>query len=568
MPDFLRGAPRHFWEVRAIAAFTALAGALNVFTAVLPALVERLALLEPVFPLEIRHGARLATAVAGFVQLSLAGQLWRRKRVAWLITLVVFGASALLNLTKDLDYEAALVSAILALSLWLLRRNYWAQSDPPSFRQGLWFVSGALAFTLVYGAAGFYLLDRHFSVSFDLGGAIGQTVLMFTQFSDPGVLPLTGFGRYFADSIYAVSIATLALALAVLARPVLIRQPATADERRRARALVAAHGRTNLARLTLLDDKAYFFSQGGSLVAFVVKDRIALALGDPIGPTTDVDATLDEFKRHCGRNDWEPAWYQTLPEYLDRYRAAGFDVLKIGQEALVDLERFSLEGRAGKEFRTTLKKLDRLGHRWAISQPPLADNFLSELHEVSAEWLTLQHGRELHFGTGWFDEAYLRDSPVLSVRDPSGALSAFINLVPLYSTSGVGVDLMRRRRAAAAGTMDFLFVQALKWASDQRYKVFSLGLSALAGIGQQQTDPALERALHFLYEHLNRYYGFKGLHGFKDKFRPHWEPRYLVYPGPTSLPAVTAALIRADLGDDFWRGYLAPHARNIRSRDG
>ena len=83
-----------------------------------------------------------------------------------------------------------------------------------------------------------------------------------------------------------------------------------------------------------------------------------------------------------------------------------------------------------------------------------------------------------------------------------------------------------------------------------------MGLSPLSGVGQRPDDPTAERALHYIYQHVNQFYNFKGLHGFKEKFHPHWSPRYLIYPGPVSLPAVAMTLNRASTGDDFVVDYL------------
>ena len=97
--------------------------------------------------------------------------------------------------------------------------------------------------------------------------------------------------------------------------------------------------------------------------------------------------------------------------------------------------------------------------------------------------------------------------------------------------------------------MDFLFVSMFQHFQDEGYDGFNLGLSALSGVGETQESPRLERVLRYLYEHLNQFYNFKGLHAYKEKFRPHWQPRYLVYPSLTALPDVVMALVRADSGD-------------------
>jgi hypothetical protein len=103
--------------------------------------------------------------------------------------------------------------------------------------------------------------------------------------------------------------------------------------------------------------------------------------------------------------------------------------------------------------------------------------------------------------------------------------------------------------------MDFLFVSLLKWAKGQGYESFDLGLSSLAGVGEHSDDPAVERVLHFIYEHINQFYNFKGLQRVKDKFSPQWSPRYIVVPSMASLPTILGSLLRADSGDGSLEAY-------------
>jgi phosphatidylglycerol lysyltransferase len=108
---------------------------------------------------------------------------------------------------------------------------------------------------------------------------------------------------------------------------------------------------------------------------------------------------------------------------------------------------------------------------------------------------------------------------------------------------------MRRRKEIEPGTMDFLFISMFQHFKERGYDGFNLGLSALSGVGDSEQSPRLERAIHYLYKHLNQFYNFKGLHAYKEKFHPRWEPRYLIYPKLAALPDVVIALIRADSGD-------------------
>lgn len=542
--------------VRAVSVVTALAGIINVLSAVLPALGDRLALLSGILPLVLRQGARLTTVLSGFGLLLLAGNLWRRKRVAWLLALVLLSISIVSHLLKGLDYEEATLESALVIWLLLLHRRFPARSDLPSIRQGASVLMAALLFIIGYGTAGFYLLDRHFQVDFDLGAAFRQTVTMFIQFSDPGLEPITAFGHYFAYSIYLIGAATISYALLMLFRPVLMRDPAAETERTRATSIVEAYGRSSLARFTLFDDKSYYWSLGGSLVAYVAKGRFAVTLGDPIGPAEDAAAAISGFKEHCARNSWLPVFYQTLPDYLDLYRAAGLQVLCIGHEAIVDLSTFTLSGKASKSLRAAVNRITKQGHRAELLEPPFSDDLIAALRSVSDEWLEEMHGAEKRFSLGWFDPEYLSSGPIMVVYEPSGRISAFTNILPEYQLNESTIDLMRHRREMASGTMDFLFVSLFEWAKNQGHATFNLGLSSLAGVGEHADDPLVERALHYIYEHINQFYNFKGLHEFKDKYHPYWSPRYLIYPNTASLPGALIALVRADSGDDFAREYL------------
>jgi phosphatidylglycerol lysyltransferase len=536
------------WNVRIVAIMTAAMGVINVLSAVTPALAERLLILEQYSPLSVSHGGRLTAALAGFALILMAGGLWRRKHVAWLATLGILIVSAISHLIKGLDYEEALLAGVLAAWLVYFRHYFHARSDRPSVQQGLRVLGLAFVFTLGYGVLGFYLLDRHYSVNFGFAAALRQTVVMFTQFYDPGLVPLTGFGRYFAGSIYAVGLITFIYAAVMLLRPVFVRDPATPAERARAAEIVQKYGHSTLARMTLFDDKAYFFSPGGSYLAYTVKGRVAVTLGDPIGPEGNLVATINGFREFCSQNDWEPAFYQTLPETLAAYREAGFEALNIGFEGIVNVQEFSLEGRANKNFRIGYNHMLKLGYRVKFHQPPIPEPILVELREISDEWLTMMHGSEKRFSLGWFDDNYIRNSQIVAVHDSQGWIIAFANIIPEYRRDEVTADLMRRRREVEPGTMDFLFVSLFQWACEQGCATFNLGLSALSGVGEHPDDPATERILHFIYEHVDQFYNLKGLHEFKNKFHPEWSPRYLIYPGSPSLPAVWMAVVQANSG--------------------
>jgi phosphatidylglycerol lysyltransferase len=310
----------------------------------------------------------------------------------------------------------------------------------------------------------------------------------------------------------------------------------------------------------LLEDKSYFFSPGGSVVNYVVEGHIAVTLGDPIGPAGDLPDAIRAFQAYCSQNDWLAAFYQVLPDGLVLYREAGFDVLGVGNEGIVDLAAFTMEGGENKGIRSAYNRLTRKGYRAEVSTPPIEERLIAELRQISDEWLTNMHGSEKRFSLGWFDDAYIRNGLVMVIYNQENFPVAFANILPEFQRNESTIDLMRHRKEVENGIMDYLFVSLFQWAREQGYDSFNLGLSSLSGVGEKLQDPAIERALHYIYEHVNQFYNFKGLHEFKEKFHPEWSPRYLVYPGIASLPQVTMALIQADSGGNLISSYLA-HAR-------
>lgn len=542
--------PRSF-SLRAMAALVACMGVVNVLSSVTPGLPDRVAWLQDLFPIEIRHSAHLFTALSGFWLLILAFGLLRRKRVAWLLTMGFLAASIVFNLIKGLDVEEGLFAATLLILLVATRKTYTARSDAPSIAQGAKTLFASSLFTLAYGTAGFFLLDRVHGVKVDLAGAALQTLLMFIEQDNTGGTPSTRFGQFFVDSIYWVGGITLIYALWMLLRPMLLRgEPANEEQHRRAKAIVEAHGHSSLAAMTLLKDKAYFFSRTGrSCIAYVPKGRGAVALGDPIGPLQEAGEMIQDFQDFCRLNDWSPGFYQTQPDLLPLYERLGFRAIQIGEEAVVDLVSFTISGKSGQDLRTARNKLTKQGHVVIIHQPPLPHSLLQELKEVSDEWLDMMKGSEKKFSVGWFDEGYLAETPVAVVRSSDGNVSAFANLVSTSTTKGITIDLMRHRADMLHGTMDFLFIELFQYCKKQGYERFYLGLSALSGVGETPNSARMEKVIHYLYEHLNQFYNFKGLHAYKQKFRPQWEPRYLVFPGYGALMDIVVALVRADSGD-------------------
>lgn len=546
------------------AALVAGMGLYNLLWAIAPDLAGRLGMAGSLNPFFTDKSGALATVLYGFALLVLASGLWRGKRYAWRVLLVGLILAAFVYLVIETNYLKALSAGGLAAWLLLRSRHCDVRSDTASVRQGLTVWARVMGFTMLYGIAGSYFLIRSYTCCelplADLWLAVRQMLGMISCFRiffaeqaffavyEPGLLTVAGLGEIFVYSVYVLAAFAWGYVLMMFERPMPAPDPASEEERQRARQIVSAHGRTSQAHLALLDDKAYYFSLGGSVVAYTVCGRTAITLGDPIGPLEDAESAIRSFLSFCRRNDWQVVFCLVEADYLGFYRRVGYHSLCLGHEGVVKLRTFTLKGNARKTFRKRFNRLTNQGYRVVVRDPPISDAVLCELRQISDEWLGMARAGEKRFFLARFDEDYVRQERVALVYTPQGEISAFANLVPEYQRNGLSIDLMRRRQHIESGSMDFLFVSLFFWGLEHGYATFNLGLSPLFGVGTRPNPKLIERIIYFIYE-KGSFYDFKGLNGFKVKFRPHWTPQYLVYPSQFSLPFVGLAVAKANAGE-------------------
>jgi phosphatidylglycerol lysyltransferase len=315
-------------------------------------------------------------------------------------------------------------------------------------------------------------------------------------------------------------------------------------ERAMAREIVQHYARTPLDLFKLWPDKSYFFSPSQRcVIAYRVANNTAVALGDPVGPKAEIGATAREFVEMCRKNGWAVAFYQTLPDFLPVYGGLRLKRLKIGDDAMVELPHFSLQGKSKRELRCKVRQLEAMGIHSREFQPPVPDDIIAQLRAVSDQWLRIPGRRERSFALGQFDPEYLRSKPVLVVVDSVGTVLAFINLISVDRTEITG-DLMRRRPDAPNGTMDYLFIKLFLYARERGYARVSLGMAPMTGFQKSEEATMEERAIHGLFQKLDFLFSFRGLYRYKAKFATSWEPRYLVYGNVLELPRTALALRR------------------------
>jgi phosphatidylglycerol lysyltransferase len=529
--------------------FVALITFLNGLDGILHALLVRVP--EPphlgeVLPFGLHHWGKLLGLLTGFLLVDLSYHLWRRRRAAWAGALVISVLAAIAHLLHGHNVGLALAPLLTAVLLVLLRTHFTVRSEPRSIAQGVGMVAITLLVTLAYGSFGFWLLDRRdFGMEFHWQEACARSLRQYALLGNPDLTPHTLHARWFLYSLEVLGVGAALFAAFSLYRPIAFRLRTLPYERAAARHLVERYGRSSLDYFKMTGDKSFFFGpEHACFVGYRVAWGFAIGLGDPVGAADTVVPTLQAFLHSAALNGWRVAFHQVSAEFLGEYRKLGLSVLKIGEEAVVELDTFVTKTAEAKTFRRVRSRGSSGGLDVVRYEPPIAPEILDELAAISEEWLRIPGRRERGFTLGRFQRSEIAGTPVFAARDASGRMLAFVNQIPCWPDGTTTVDLMRHRLEIPNGTMDYLFLRTLEMLSSE-YRRFSLGLAPLAGVGDHPGASLEERAVHQIYERLNRFFSYKGLRSYKSKFDPVWEDRFFCYEGgPQALLRAGMALGR------------------------
>jgi lysyl-tRNA synthetase, class II len=549
-----RGRGRPAWPApRLAAALAALAGLLNLVSALLPAEAGRLRVLDRLVPGAVSAGATAATAAAGIGLLLLSGGLRRRQRLAWLATVGLLAGSAVLNVTKGLDVEEALVEAFLAGLLVSQAGRFAARQGPLERRAALRPAVVLVLATAVYSALGLLANADDVAVPLTVSRVARETARMAVGLGS-GIGLEGRFGRVFPASVAAVfylgALLVVARALApALVRPV--RDPGLAQA-------VAASG-DSLAYFALRDDRLSVHG-GDALVSWAPVGVVALAAGDPLGPPAEWPAAAAAFLAEAAAQGRIAAVLGCGAEAARAWQAAGLTTIYLGDEAVLDLDRFTLEGRAVRIARQSWRRAQRAGLTATVCRVgELRPGELAALRAVSAHWRGGSPERGWSMALGRLLDPRDAGGFLVVGRDAAGRPLGLLHLVP-WGSHGASLDAMRRDRDAPAILNDFLVVEAARRLPALGVRRLSLNFSFLRAILVAGGDAGLSlRLARWGLCRLSRRFPIHSLYQFNKKFAPAWQPRYLAVQAAEELATVALACLRAE-------GLLAPGAWAARSR--
>ncbi|MFJ6212347.1 phosphatidylglycerol lysyltransferase domain-containing protein [Streptomyces sp. NPDC092296] len=555
-------APRP-WVPAAVGYAALLIGLLDIVGAVFPRFRHtRMHELAGLMPGGVTTLATAGSLMIGVLLVLLAHALRRRKRRAWRAVVVLLPVSAALHLMRWHAVGPAVISLVLLVVMLAHRREFYAQADPRTRWRALANFVGLGGLSMLLGLVIVSVHPRAEIGSPGIGARLEQVVY--------GLLGFDGPIRYAYDrtsDLVGYSLAGLGLLTALTTAYLALRpsEPVAVlsqQDEERLRGLLRRHGqRDSLGYFALRRDKSVLFSHSGkAAISYRVVSGVMLASGDPVGDVEAWPGAIKLFMAEARAHAWVPAVMGCSEVGGEVWtREAGLDALELGDEAIVRTDAFSLSGRAMRNVRQMVKRIERNGYSCQVRR--VADLTAEERDRITvaaARWRGTDTERGFSMALGRFGDPGDDDCVVVTAHRPAdpdetadpvlGDLKAVLHFVP-WGPDGISLELMRRDRAADPGLNELLIVAALQAAPGLGVTRVSLNFamfrSALARGERLGAGPVL-RAWRGLLVFLSRWFQIESLYKFNAKFQPDWEPRFLVYPTARDLPRIGFAAMQAE----------------------
>ncbi|WP_405880680.1 phosphatidylglycerol lysyltransferase domain-containing protein [Streptomyces sp. NBC_01136] len=506
--------------------------------------------------------AAVGQLTSGLLLVLLAHALRRRKRRAWRAVVLLLPLSAALHLLHRHEPVTALIALVLLGLILVHRQEFYAKADP---RTRLRALANFLGLGTLSVLLGLVIVSVHPSSerrSYSFPQRLEHVVYGLFGFEGPVGYTSGRIADLVGYSLGALGLLTALTSAWLVLRPETPEPELTAGDEERVRALLDRYGaRDSLGYFALRRDKSVLFSPSGkAAIAYRVVSGVMLASGDPLGDVEAWPGAIDAFMTEAREHAWVPAVVGCSETGGEIWaRETGLDALELGDEAVVDTADFSLSGRAMRNVRQMVKRIERGGYVCRVRRvSELDDTERQRIGDAAAQWRGTTVERGFSTALGRFGDPADDECVVVTAHkapdeaageDPAGDdLKAILHFVP-WGPEDISLDLMRRDRSADPGLNELLIVAALQAAQQMGVRRVSLNFamfrSALARGERLGAGPVL-RVWRGLLVFSSRWFQIESLYKFNAKFQPRWEPRFLVYPQARDLPRIGLAIMRAE----------------------
>ncbi|KUN86965.1 phosphatidylglycerol lysyltransferase domain-containing protein [Streptomyces griseoruber] len=488
----------------------------------------------------------------------LAITMRRRKRAAWILNLGLGGAFlALLAFAMVFpeirrhpqNWVSLTLTAAFVGTLVLGRREFYAKGDRANPKLAATVGAGGLLVSSLLAALLVTATNQaHGHSTFAERWRYGALRLVsITDFRSPGIAPPN-----WVD--VTVNMLSTALVLAVLYAAFRSRRavdPLTEDDEKRLRELLDRHGeRDSLGYFALRREKSVRWSPTGkAAVAYRVVGGVSLASGDPLGDPEAWPGAIEPWLAEARAHGWIPAVMGAGEEAGTVYARHGLDALELGDEAIVEVADFTLEGRAMRTVRQAYNRVHRAGYTVRVRRhEDIPADELAYLLRRADDWRDGATERGFSMALGRLGDPEDGRCVMLECRDAHGDLRALLSFVP-WGPQGLSLDLMRRDRDSDNGLMEFMVIELLRRAREIRVTQVSLNFAMFRSVfarGARLGAGPVLRLWRSLLSFFSRWWQIESLYRANAKYRPIWEPRFLLFEKSADLPRIALASARAE----------------------
>ncbi|MGW7055797.1 phosphatidylglycerol lysyltransferase domain-containing protein [Streptomyces sp. NPDC054887] len=499
---------------------------------------------------------------SGVFTLFLAITMRRRKRAAWILNLALGGSFLLLFALAMLfpevrqywqNWVSLILTAAFVLALLLGRREFYAKGDRSNPVLAAAVALGGLLVTSLIAA---FLVTVSNTAPDDARSSfpdrwrygvmrlvsLAPDDARFQGITTPGWVNVT------------INVMSTLLLLAVLYAAFRSRRtvdPLTEEDEARLRALLDRFGdRDSLGYFALRREKSAVWSPTGkAAVTYRVVGGVSLASGDPIGDPEAWPGAIEPWLAEARAHGWIPAVMGASEEGGIIYARHGLDALELGDEAIVEIDEFTLEGRAMRTVRQAYNRVKRAGYTVRIRRhADIPDAEMAELLRRADDWRDGETERGFSMALGRLGDPADGQCVMLECTDGQGELRAVLSFVP-WGPHGLSLDLMRRDRDSENGLMEFMVIELLQSAEKIGTTQVSLNFAMFRSVFERGSKlgagPVL-RMWRSLLSFFSRWWQIESLYRANAKYRPIWEPRFMLFEKSSDLLRIGLASARAE----------------------
>ncbi|EGT4142592.1 bifunctional lysylphosphatidylglycerol flippase/synthetase MprF, partial [Clostridium perfringens] len=507
-----------------VVALVFISGAVITISNIAPQYLLKIKLLKEILGKQVLGLSIGMSVVLGFLIMLAALMLKYRAKSIYKASMVLFILGIILSLTKGINPYELVFLIIVAYLLYLSKRMFYRDSFVVSCKNTLIDSAILMASFSVY----FFILIRFGRYLKYVGIVRKMPYKMAYKF---------GFIAFVLVTVIYVAIYFFNVRRKI---PVKVFDECKEDVER----IIEEYKGDSLTHLVFLKDKYIYLNEDKDLfIQYEVYGDKLFVLGNPVGNTENLFREIEKFCEYADNYGYTPVFYQVNDEMISYLHSNGYDFMKIGEEAKVDVKEFKVVGNKMKSLKTSRSKVTKEGYTFHMVEPPFSREFLDSLRDISDEWLDGR--KEKGFSVGFFDEDYLNKAPIAVLKDAEGEIKAFANIMYMYDDESFSVDLMRFSKNTPRGVMDFMFISLIEYGKEKGYEIFNMGMAPLANVGLSKYAFWNEKLALQVYENGQAFYSFKGLRRFKEKFSNKWDYKYIAYRRNTSIliTVIQAALI-------------------------